>query len=383
MTLLLECHGATWHQDDHMGKLPSGETFLRAPARLERDVELVKSALGKLAAEGRDVGLNAEAVDVLRWHGAKATLSSVMQHLNLPRRVVRWQGNWQSQADTMPDTYLRESQVLILSCQDKCLEYLRQGGDLVRLVGEAVNPDNIPESGQAEEARRERAMAACPSAFPDVGSLPNQLLDGAFEDGKVSAAALEKEKSSLSGEFNPEKLLEEIDMEIQEDTPRSSDSEAEKSKAKEEMGKEDLQDPLEASDEVDSEKLTPYWVQAKVPGPRPKVHLPSVASLEEKPITKAIPRCGAAGNFELMKVEDPLDPCHEALSEASIPAAFQRSAAQFGVAESDYLILSSLGIHSYESFALRIHSKEALEEFMRDTICPQAAYNDPTQGLIV
>eukprot|EP00435_Cladocopium_sp_Y103_P062984 s675_g24.t1 len=72
-----------------------------------------------------------------------------------------------------------------------------------------------------------------------------------------------------------------------------------------------------------------------------------------------------------------------ALSQASIPAAFQRSAAQFGVAESDYLVLSSLGIHSYESFALRVHSKESLEEFLRDTVCPQAGYNDPGRGLIL
>lgn len=71
-----------------------------------------------------------------------------------------------------------------------------------------------------------------------------------------------------------------------------------------------------------------------------------------------------------------------ALSQARIPAAFQRSAAQFGVAESDFLVLTSLGIHSYESFALRIHAKENLEEFLRDTICPQAGYNDPEDGLI-
>ena len=55
-----------------------------------------------------------------------------------------------------------------------------------------------------------------------------------------------------------------------------------------------------------------------------------------------------------------------ALSQARIPAAFQRSAAQFGVAESDFLVLTSLGIHSYESFALRIHAKENLEEFLRE-----------------
>eukprot|EP00435_Cladocopium_sp_Y103_P017119 s2411_g4.t1 len=72
-----------------------------------------------------------------------------------------------------------------------------------------------------------------------------------------------------------------------------------------------------------------------------------------------------------------------ALSQASIPAAFQRSAAQFGVAESDYLVLNSLGIHSYESFALRISSKEDLEEFLRDVVCPQSGYNDAQQGLIV
>ena len=71
-----------------------------------------------------------------------------------------------------------------------------------------------------------------------------------------------------------------------------------------------------------------------------------------------------------------------ALSQARIPAAFRRSAAQFGVAESDFLVLTSLGIHSYESFALRIHAKENLEEFLRDTICPQAGYNDPEDGLI-
>ena len=73
---------------------------------------LVKSAVGKLSVETRDIGMSKEEIEVLRWHGAKATLSSVMQHLNLPKRVVRWQGNWKSQAETMPDTYLRESQVI-------------------------------------------------------------------------------------------------------------------------------------------------------------------------------------------------------------------------------------------------------------------------------
>ena len=70
------------------------------------------------------------------------------------------------------------------------------------------------------------------------------------------------------------------------------------------------------------------------------------------------------------------------LSRASIPGAFQKSAAQFGVAESDYLTMMSLGIHTFESFALRVSSKEELEEFLREVICPGAAYNDPVQGLL-
>ena len=70
------------------------------------------------------------------------------------------------------------------------------------------------------------------------------------------------------------------------------------------------------------------------------------------------------------------------LSRVNIPGAFQKAAAEFGVAESDYLILNSLGIHTFESFALRVSAKDELEEFLRDVICPGAAYRDPTRGLL-
>ena len=70
------------------------------------------------------------------------------------------------------------------------------------------------------------------------------------------------------------------------------------------------------------------------------------------------------------------------LSQASIPAGFLKSVAQFGVAESDFLLLADLGIDTHEAFALRVHSREALEEFLRDVICPGAAYRDPVRGLL-
>ena len=156
MRLLLDSHGETWKKDDHMGKLATagGAEFTKMPARLETDVSLVKSALEHYSKEGTDIGMKDEDIAVLRWHGAKATLSSIMQHLNLPKRVVRWQGNWSTQSEAMPDTYLRESQTLILESQEKCLEYLRQGGDLVRLVGEAVDPGKDQEYQKAEDTRR-------------------------------------------------------------------------------------------------------------------------------------------------------------------------------------------------------------------------------------
>ena len=75
--------------------------------------------------------------------------------------------------------------------------------------------------------------------------------------------------------------------------------------------------------------------------------------------------------------------CLMALTQAGLPAAFRKSAVQFGVAESDFLFLSHLGISTYEQFALRIPSNETFEDFMKDDVCPSAAYQDPDRGLII
>ena len=72
-----------------------------------------------------------------------------------------------------------------------------------------------------------------------------------------------------------------------------------------------------------------------------------------------------------------------AVSQVNLPAAFRKSAAQNGVAESDYLYMAHMGIVTHEAFALRVHSKDALEDFLRDHICPSAAYSDASNGLQV
>ena len=72
-----------------------------------------------------------------------------------------------------------------------------------------------------------------------------------------------------------------------------------------------------------------------------------------------------------------------ALSQARNEVAFTKSAAQFNVAESDFLILESMRISSYEGFALRVPSKEDLEEFMRMSIVPSSGYKGGENRLMI
>jgi len=119
---------------------------------------------------------------------------------------------------------------------------------------------------------------------------------------------VEKEATSSVRTKGLERYLETEEQDSSGYDPTSTASEGEVAKAKKEQGIGTLADPQEALDKADSEGLTLYWVQAKVAGAKPKVHLPSAASLEVFPVVAAVPKCGASGTFELMKAEDPLDP---------------------------------------------------------------------------
>ena len=75
MSLLLEVHG----EDLEAGQANTWESWFGGRC------QHVKTALERYSKEGFGTGLKEEEIAVLRWHGVKAALSSIMQHLDLPK----------------------------------------------------------------------------------------------------------------------------------------------------------------------------------------------------------------------------------------------------------------------------------------------------------
>lgn len=305
MKLILESHGVKWKEDDHMGKAAGSDdtTFLRSPSSLGGDVSLVKSALGKMSEDGEDVGLTLKELEGLRWHGAKASLSSVMQHLGIREKAVRFQGGWKDRAESMPDTYLREAQTLVLETQQKCIRYLREGGDLVRLVGVSVDHQAPPEEQAGEEQRR-RDLAMASQALPSVlaAHVPVDLLDPGFDAaGKMPEERLLHEKTIFREGDDWSECLIDAEEATQEDWPEKIDI-PEVPEALNEKN-----DPEEVMDELDTEGLTAYWVQAKNAGTKPLVHLPAPQCLVGETMVNPAPKCGISGNFGSVQAEEALD----------------------------------------------------------------------------
>ena len=120
----MEAPRTTWENPfPQMGRLPS----LELPP-FAQDVSFVRFLLSSALEKGIDLELNEEGVRLLRWHGAKSTLTSVMMHLNEGERAVGFSGNWKDQKESMPDCYLREAQLLVLGAQEKALWFIRDGG---------------------------------------------------------------------------------------------------------------------------------------------------------------------------------------------------------------------------------------------------------------
>lgn len=83
----------------------------------------------------RSGSMSAEERHLLRWHGAKATFSSLKQHLELDPKAVRMAGDWSSSGESIPGVHPRCGPPhRVKKGQEACLHFLRAGGDFEGLV---------------------------------------------------------------------------------------------------------------------------------------------------------------------------------------------------------------------------------------------------------
>ena len=111
-----------------------------------------------------ELGFDSGDVTAFRWHGVKATLTTMMQHwqglLSLDERAIRLAGDWKAKGGSMLDTYLRQAQLLVLSAQEKVLRHIRGGARLGGLESAQIS-QGVPlsftsgdlEEGQIEESK--------------------------------------------------------------------------------------------------------------------------------------------------------------------------------------------------------------------------------------
>ena len=304
--LLLQSHGSDWQRHDFTGKMPShiqGE-FSHGPSRLEVDVSTLKEALQEFKKGGSETGLSDTELAVLRWHGAKASLSSVMQHLNIPPQVVRVQGAWKNKEDAMADSYLRAAQILVLEAQERCLSYLRKGGDLPHLVGEALQSGGIPPQDTTSDKEKVSAAMDGPAFFGvKPGDLSPEFFDTAVEeDGSVKPEALAEENVTLDGK-ETENLLEPYSPTSPADSDDEHYVEDKDEEVPEKLDEERFQEKM---DQIDTEGMVAALVQVTNPKDSSKVHLPKIDPTEQELPAVAEPRCGARGNYAYLMAEETL-----------------------------------------------------------------------------
>ena len=153
VNLLVESHGVAFKTHDHVGKSFTSDGLYPTAnmSSFDQDVTFIRLILKSAVEAGFNLDISLEEAKKARWHGAKATLTSVMMHTGEGDRAVRFSGNWKEQRESMSDTYLRESQLLVLSAQENALEYLRKGGKVERLVGVPIGTSEAPGQQSARE----------------------------------------------------------------------------------------------------------------------------------------------------------------------------------------------------------------------------------------
>jgi len=142
MQLLEESHGETLLTDDHFGKqsLPDRSGWEKIPTDGSSDASHLRYLM---STENEyfmgKVGFDRDEIQKTRVHGAKATMVTLGMHKEASDVAVRHQGGWRGKSEqTMPDTYLRESQLLALKLQERCLDAVRAGDHLIDLPSRPV-----------------------------------------------------------------------------------------------------------------------------------------------------------------------------------------------------------------------------------------------------
>lgn len=307
MKLLLEAHGPGYAFHDHFGRLPNaeGNGFHNHPSSIEADVYVVKNALGVAARRGEEVGLTIDQVETLRWHGAKATLTSVMQHLNLSSKTIRFSGDWKDSKEAMPDLYLREAQLMVLRGQERALAYLRRGGDVGGLIGEPVFKE-IPKDGKSGVDLKSCDTAMVDEILGEFSKNPihcaaeflDEVLKGTHDLPDLEM--LEKERAtSVCAETASECLRDVSESEVEE--PAGEDK-ASSLKKEQEISENESDDV-----EEDFEGMVSAFVQVKRPTQASKIHRNKDRDQEDLYDKIAQPLCGAKGSYDYIQASEAMD----------------------------------------------------------------------------
>ena len=204
--LLEAAHGSLSSLDDHLGKACARDRkrWLANPPDAVSDAAHIRILMSEETTWfGDRQGFTAKEIADFRVHGCKPTLISAGIHMQQSENnghdgttAIRHQGGWRGKSEeTMPDTYLRESQLLALNFQERVLSWLRGGGEVACLDSVVLASVGPPPHADS------RLTTAGPHRIwwrpnPDAGGLRSP--PGADVESTVSDTASSGSDSSTS-----------------------------------------------------------------------------------------------------------------------------------------------------------------------------------------
>ena len=284
MELSLAAHGPAWRKHDHFGRRPNKafNSFSDEPPNLGDDVAFLKRSLSGLLESGRNVGLTGEEVERLRWHSAKPTFVTFMQHLGISPKAVRFSGGWKDKNEGMSDVYLREAQVIIMEAQEQVLNFVRSGGNLGTFEGERVKPGEEPFQSPVL-ASKVADVCAAKAANVGMHEVPAEFLESDMKDGLPDFKVIEREESAQLDKKKLVEMLEDDQPPIHEAHSPGLDSILDYVP--------EAEDATCSDDDGEAEGVfVPHFVMLQHSSKASRLHLP--ASTSEGDLRSLSPKCG-------------------------------------------------------------------------------------------